>query len=326
MRTLQPHDLERTDGTTRYWTGGTTGPMVVLLHGATLDHRAWEPQAEALRDRFRVVVPDLRGHGESTGPFSFDAAVLDVLALLDRLSAPTVVLVGLSLGANIAQEVLHRDPDRVQALVVADATCNTAARTPWAAPLTVAALNTQAILTGNGFGDSAARATAVDPSVQAYARSVNAHRSNSETIAILSSLLTTALRNEPAYRLPVPTLLVHGDRDRIGDIATGTRAWANREPLAEYAVIPDAGHASNLDNPDEFTAVLRAFLDRAAAHEPGRATVSPTPAPRRPSGGLVRFFQEMAQSELAARIRISRAHISRMITRAVRWLRRSFAD
>jgi pimeloyl-ACP methyl ester carboxylesterase len=280
-------------GTIRYWTRGTTGPTVVLLHGATLDHRAWAPQADALSDGFRVVVPDLRGHGESSGRFDFEDAVQDVLALLDQVSAPKVVLVGLSLGANIAQEVLHRDPDRVQALVVADATCNTATRAPWAAPMTVAALNAQALLVGDDFGRYAAQATAVDPQVQAYALEVGAQRSNHETVAILSSLLSTALRSEPTYRLPVPTLLVHGDRDRIGDIATGTRDWAEREPLAEYAVIPGAGHASNLDNPEEFTAVLRAFLDRVtsplelvdgsvSAVAAGRATISRERAPSMP--------------------------------------------
>lgn len=288
MSTFHPHDLMRPDATIRYWTGGNTGPTVVLLHGATLDHRAWAPQADALSDGFRVVVPDLRGHGESTGRFDFEDAVQDVLALLDQVPASKVALVGLSLGANIAQEVLYRDPDRVQALVVADATSNTAARAPWAAPMTVAALNAQAMLHGEDFGRHAADATAVDPQVRAYALEANAHRSNHETVAILSSLLTTALRSEPAYRLPVPTLLVHGDRDRIGDIASGTRAWARREPLAEYVVIPGAGHASNLDNPEEFTAVLRAFLDRStpplelvgssvAEVAPGRTATSPEP-------------------------------------------------
>ena len=288
---LTRHDLVRPDATIRYWTAGTDGPTVVLLHGATLDHRAWAPQADALSDEFRVVAPDLRGHGESTGSFDFEDAVGDVLALLDQLAVPQVVLVGLSLGANIAQEVLKRDPDRVQALVVADATSNTAERPPWAAPMTVAALNTQALLTGDGFGRRAAQATAIDPEVQAYALEVNAHRSNRETVAILTSLLSTALRPEPAYRLPVPTLLVHGDQDRIGDIASTTRAWAEREPLAEYAVIPQAGHASNLDNPEEFTAVLQGFLggvtrslvlvdappSARSARAPVRAMISPEP-------------------------------------------------
>jgi len=265
MSRLHSHDLVRPDGTMRYWMGRTPGPTVVMLHGATLDHRAWAPQTEALRDQFRLVVPDLRGHGESTGSFDFEAALQDILALLDEVSTPGVVLVGISLGANIAQEVVHRHPDRVQALVIADATCNTAARSPWAAPMTVAALNAQAMLSGENFGRTAAHATALDPQVQAYALEANAHRSNRETVAILSSLLTTALHPDPTYRLPVPTLLVHGDCDRIGDIAGGTRDWAKREPLAEYAVISGAGHASNLDNPEEFTAVLRTFLGRATS-------------------------------------------------------------
>jgi 3-oxoadipate enol-lactonase len=143
MLTLHPHDLVRPDATIRYWTGGDAGPTVVLLHGATLDHRAWDPQTEALVEAFRVIVPDLRGHGESDGRFDFEEAVQDVLALLDQGCAAEVVLVGLSLGANIAQEVLRRDPDRVQAIVVADATCNTAARAPWEASMTVATLNAQ---------------------------------------------------------------------------------------------------------------------------------------------------------------------------------------
>jgi len=48
----------------------------------------------------------------------------------------------------------------------------------------------------------------------------------------------------------------------MGDIVEGTRAWAGREPLGLYVTIPDAGHASNQDNPEVFTAELAAFLDR----------------------------------------------------------------
>src|SRR3954464_999501 len=77
---LRRHDLIRPDATIRYYTGGPAGaPTAVLLHGATLDHRAWTPQTDVLRERFRVVVPDLRAHGRSTGRFDFELAVQDVL-------------------------------------------------------------------------------------------------------------------------------------------------------------------------------------------------------------------------------------------------------
>jgi 3-oxoadipate enol-lactonase len=230
MTQLHSHDLARPDATIRYWTGGAAAdtPTVVFLHGATLDHRAWHPQTDALRPRFHVIAPDLRGHGSSTGRFDFTAAVEDIIALLDHLPGPPVVLVGLSLGANIAQEVIRRRPDLVRGLVAADTTCNTADRHPLAATTTIATLRVQALWAGNEFARQAAQATATDPHVQNYVLEVNAHRSNEETIDILTCLLTNALRPDPSYRLPVPALLVHGQLDHIGDIATDMRGWAHR--------------------------------------------------------------------------------------------------
>jgi hypothetical protein len=91
-----------------------------------------------------------------------------------------------------------------RALVAADTTCNTADRHPLAATTTIAALRVQALWAGNEFARQAARATATDPQVQNYVLEVNAHRSNEETIDILTCLLTNALRPDPSYRLPCP--------------------------------------------------------------------------------------------------------------------------
>src|SRR5215212_6958342 len=106
----QRHELVRPDATVAYWVNGPDrAPLVVLLHDATLDHHAWDAQVEALATRYRVVVPDLRGHGESTlqGAFRFDDAVDDVAALLDEVDdgAP-LVLGGLEPGGQ------HRPGDR----------------------------------------------------------------------------------------------------------------------------------------------------------------------------------------------------------------------
>src|SRR3954466_7472880 len=79
---------------------------------------------------FPLVVPDLRAHGQSTGSFDFAAAVDDVGALLEALPTDELILVGLSLGANIAQDLVQQDPGRVRALVLADATSNTAPPAP----------------------------------------------------------------------------------------------------------------------------------------------------------------------------------------------------
>ena len=265
---MQRHDLVRADGRIRYRTGGRPdGPVLVFLHGATLDHRSWDAQYAAVRSGYRVVAPDLRAHGESTTsePFTFAAAVDDVVALLDELDLHRIGLVGLSLGGNIAQEIVYRDPARVAALVVADATCNTAARHVWQAPLAIAALGGLEMLGREAFLQTTADVTAQDPDVQRYVREVNRDRSSRDSLRILASMLGAALHPDEAYRLPVPTLLLHGENDQLGDIASGTRAWARREPLAGHVTIPRARHASNQDNPDAFNAALTAFLDRVLA-------------------------------------------------------------
>lgn len=266
------HELIRPDARIRYRTSGPeAAPTVLFLHGSTLDGESWAGQVEALEGDYRVVVPDLRGHGASTmdGRFEFEAAVEDVLALLDEIDAERVALVGLSLGGNIAQEIVYRCPERVDALVVADATCNTAPRNPLQVPMTISYLAAQTMTSRSRFLQRAAAATAQDEEVQQYVLDVNENRSVAETLQILVSLVNDALHPDPGYRLPVPTLLIHGDGDRIGDIVGSTRRWAAREPLADYVVVPDAGHASNQDNPEAFNAALTAFLAEALRPAPG---------------------------------------------------------
>ena len=270
-------ELIRPGATIAYWVSGPErAPVVLLLHGATLDHRAWDAQVDELTPQYRVVVPDLRGHGESTleGPFRFDDAVDDIAALLNAVDTGVpLALGGLSLGGNIAQEIVHRDPRRVDVLIVADSTCNTAARHPLAAPLTIAALSAMAMGGRARFLQHAVAVTSPHDDVRQYVLDANEDRTTPEVLQILTSLLDQALHPEPDYRLPIPTLLVNGVDDRVGDIATGNREWAVRDPMVDLVVIPGAGHASNQDNPAAFTAALTAFLDRALP-VPARASLA----------------------------------------------------
>ena len=265
-------ELVRPDATIAYWVSGPRrAPVVVLLHGATLDHQAWDDQVDGLARRYRVVVPDLRGHGESRldEDFRFDDAVDDIAALLDEVDTGTpVVLGGLSLGGNIAQEIVYRDPGRVDALVVADSTCNTATRHPLAAPLTIATLSAMALSGRERFMQHAAEATSPNDDVRQYVLDVNEDRASVEVVEILASLFNSGLHPEPDYQLPVPTLLLVGADDKIGDIATGSGEWAARDLMVEHVLIPGAGHASNQDNPPAFTAALQAFLDRVVPTAP----------------------------------------------------------
>ena len=265
-------ELIRPDATIAYWVNGPEkAPVVVLLHGATLDHHAWDDQVDGLAERYRVVVPDLRGHGESPleGPFRFDDAVDDIAALLDEVdTGAPLVLGGLSLGGNISQEIVYRDPGRVDALVVADSTCNTAPRHPLAAPLTIAALSAMTLGSRERFMERAAATTSPLDDVRQYVLDANDDRTSGEVVQILASLLSDGLHPDPDYTLPVPTLLLVGADDRVGDIADGSGEWAARDPMIEHVLIPGAAHASNQDNPAAFTAALMAFLDRVVPEVP----------------------------------------------------------
>jgi 3-oxoadipate enol-lactonase len=248
-----------------YWVDGPRDAATVLfLHGAALDHRAWDKQVSALVDRYRVVTVDLRNHGESTtsAPFRFDDAVDDVVALLDVLRSQRLALVGLSLGGNIAQEVVHRVPERVDALVVADATDNHARRGVVQRAVAIAAVRGLAFYPRWLFLRAAARVTAKDRAARRYVREATASMPQRDALRVLTSLLTGALHSDPGYQLPIPTLLVHGARDRIGDIAASSRRWARRQRHVELVVIPSASHLSNLDAPHAFNAALTTFFDR----------------------------------------------------------------
>lgn len=98
------------------------GPAVVLLHGGCMSHQVWESQVYALLDAgFRVVTPDLRGHGDSDKPASaYDAEMFatDIASLIDTLNIDSFTLLGWSLGATIALTYTGIYNDQVERLIL----------------------------------------------------------------------------------------------------------------------------------------------------------------------------------------------------------------
>lgn len=101
------------------------GPPMVLSHGYTASLRMWDGQMGPLSRRYRVVVYDTRGHGESDAPADMDAYSIatfadDQAALMDHLGIERAIIGGLSMGGMVAQEFALRYPDRVEALLLCD--------------------------------------------------------------------------------------------------------------------------------------------------------------------------------------------------------------
>src|ERR1700685_2753001 len=104
-----------------------SGPPVVLLHPFPANHELWKPAAQALVARYRIILPDLRGHGESgvgEGPATMEKHAADIAKVLDHEGIPRASFVGVSIGGYVLFEFWRKNRARVGALVL----CNTKAQ------------------------------------------------------------------------------------------------------------------------------------------------------------------------------------------------------
>jgi 3-oxoadipate enol-lactonase len=221
------------------------GSAVVFVHGGTgTAEHDWSAIAARLEDRFRTVLVDLRGHGESPDPtreVGITRSGLDLTHVLRALGLPRAVLVGFSYGGNTLLHLLGRDPRWAHALVTVGASAEGDAG------------RVEEIMTGRW--PSALRnlthAASDDPGYWQELRAALAH-DWAENLALDDAALA---------RIACPTLVVHGGADVFQPLAYADRLAAGL-PSAQLAVIADAGHAAQLDAPDEFLALFEAFLGR----------------------------------------------------------------
>lgn len=255
--------FEHKDCPIHYALHGPEGaPLVVFTHGAGIDHRTFLPQVPVVAERYRTLVWDVRGHGRSRPsgrPFSIPLAAEDLAGLLDHVGYQQAVLVGQSMGAYISQELAYRQPGRVSAMVIVGATC-IAMRYPrwetlalrWSLPVFR--------IPWEPLKRMMARSGALQPASRAYAYEAFSQLSHAEFYRIWVGV-SQCLHEDPDYRFSRPLLITHGARDGTGTVRRHAAAWASREPLARYVVIPDASHMANQDNPGFFNALLLGFLD-----------------------------------------------------------------
>jgi len=243
--------------TIRYDVSGS-GPALLLTHGYSSTGRAWDGQHGALDDRHRVISWDMRGHGETESPadpalYSHDLTVGDMHGLLRHLGVERAVVGGLSLGGTMSLAFYHRHPEMVRALVICDSGPgyrNAEARAEWnrraqARAADLQARGLEALSGGSRDMREAVRRHRSAQGLAHAARGMLAQRDSS----IIDSL--------PDVR--VPTLVIVGDQD--APFLAPCEYMAKKIPGARLEIIKDAGHSSNLDQPEAFNRVLRAFLD-----------------------------------------------------------------
>jgi len=239
-----------------------TGPAVLLVHAFPLNHAMWTSQLAMLKDRFRVVAPDLRGFGNTpvSNSWSLDDAAADLADLLDFLHIPDCVLIGLSMGGYVALPFYARYPERVRQLVLADTRARAdtdpekAARTKMIADLEEfgAAILPERMLH---------RLLKPNPPSDVL-QEVTAMMSMTRTSAAIFALM--AMRDRPdastiLHNISCPTLVIAGEHDVITRVDE-CREMAETVRDGSFVTIRDAGHLSNLENAAEFNAALQSFL------------------------------------------------------------------
>jgi len=235
------------------------GPTILLSHGYSATVEMWRGQVEPLSRRYQLILWDMRGHGQTDSPddpaaYSEEATVGDMAALLDVAGADHAIMGGLSLGGYMSLAFHRAHPARVRALMLFDTGPgfkNDDARAAW---------NKRSLETANTFETEGLA------SLQSRGRemAMSTHRSATGLARAARGMLTQrdagVVRSLPDIK--VPTLIIVGADDK--PFLAPADYMAAKIPKASKIVIPHAGHASNLDQPELFNQAVLGFLESIA--------------------------------------------------------------
>jgi pimeloyl-ACP methyl ester carboxylesterase len=243
------------------------GPPVILLHPFPVNHEFWLPIAQTLSARYRVILPDLRGHGDSgvgEGPATMAKHAADIARVMDDADVGRAPLIGVSIGGYALFEFWRRHRGRVAALGL----CNTKA------PADSAEARAARLQAAD---DAIARGTELffesmiprvlgkttretRPDLVGGALRMMRKMSAEDVAQVQRGMAERPDSVETLKTINVPTLIVTGDQD----LQTGVNeAELMHRHLAsgKLRVIPKAGHYSPWERPEEVKTLLRQFLD-----------------------------------------------------------------
>lgn len=258
---------------------GPHGRPVVFVHGWPLSHRMWEGQVNALADAgYRCVAYDRRGFGESRRPnegYDYDTLASDLNDLIRTLALKDAVLVGFSMGGGEVVRYLARyaDEERVAGAVLVAAVPPFLLKTPdnpdgidrsvFDTMLSAVKANRIGFLEKfmGDFYNLDAAGGSLSADVIAHAKSIAWVASPVATQQCITAFGTTDFRQDLAA-ITVPTLIVHGDADRIVPIGVSGEQSATLIAGSRLEVLPGAPHGLTATHGDKLNALLLEFLSR----------------------------------------------------------------
>jgi 3-oxoadipate enol-lactonase len=246
--------------------GPKEAPFVVLSHSLASSLELWDLQMAVLRENFRVLRFDTRGHGGSLdppGPYSIEMLAADLIGLLDLLGIERTHFAGISMGAMIGQVFACRHPDRLNRLVLCSTTCRS---DPGAAPMweeRIRVAQTKGI-------------EALVPEILKRWLSDHFRRDEPElTEKIREMILATSVNGyvgcsqairsfdicDELDKVKAPTLIIAGRMDESTPVSAAM-AIQERIKNCEFAVMPGALHLCNIEAAESFNQALASFLEK----------------------------------------------------------------
>jgi len=259
------------DGSKLFYTALGGGPAVVLLHPTPVDHRFWLPVAEILKAKYRVIVPDLRGHGQSEageGPITVEKLAADAGRLLDDLQLGKALFAGCSIGGYTLYEIWRTMPSRVEGLAFccakpqADTEAARAKREETIAK--IRERGTAEFIESNLETLIGATARRRWPEKIAEAREMMQAVPAESMVAVQQGLAARPDSVVTARTLRAPCCVIAGGEDAgstPADMRLLTEQIRNGGYGAEYNEIPDAGHFAPFEQPELVARILRRFFD-----------------------------------------------------------------
>ncbi len=255
--------------------GPVDAPVIIFIHGFPFNRCMWDKQAEALSEHYRVITYDVRGHGKTDAgynDFSMDVFSADLIALMDALEIETAVLCGLSMGGYIALNAMEKYPHSFDALVLCDTQCIDDT-------LEVKEKRMKAIesIRKNGveqYADESIKnlfAPASDATKQNEIAAIREMIVNTSRDSLRKTMIALAERKTTCRKLQeisIPVLIMVGSEDKITPLTESQKMHKNI-PGSVLCVIENAGHVSNMENPDMFNEQLMKFM-RQHAEKPIR--------------------------------------------------------
>lgn len=241
---------------------------IIFVHGFPYDHTMWNKTVDALKDKYYCVTYDIRGFGQSpagSGQYTIESFVDDLENIVDELYLTKPVLCGLSMGGYISLRAVERMEEKFSAVIF----CDTKPEADDNATKLKRANGVKLLhekdaeefirpFVKNCFGPKY-----LDEQNDEY-QTLEDYFAKSSAVAVSGCLIAMAARTDTTVALgniKLPTLVICGEDDKLSPPAV-MKQMAEKINGAKFVLIPESGHMTPIENPNEFNNALKDFLKK----------------------------------------------------------------